>query len=437
MNRPDGRPAPEARPPAGRPDVIVVGGGVIGVACAHYLSAAGSSVTVIDQATIGGACSGGNCGYVCPSHVLPLTEPGAVGVAIKSLFTPRAPFRVKPRLDPALWNWMWQFARRCTHRQMLEAGVHLKAILDASIAEYRRLVRDEGLECQWKETGLLYVLRTERGMRSFAETDRILTDHFGVPAVRLDGAALPGFDPALRPDLAGAYHYPGDASLRPDLLMRSWRDLLAGRGVRFVEGCRLERVRKSGGAVTGLETTLGPLDAERYVFALGGWSPRIAAELACPIPIEQGKGYSVTMRRPDPCPIHPMLFPEHRIGVSPFDDGYRLGSMMEFAGYDTSIPAHRIRQLRESAVPYLVAPCGPGPEETWYGWRPMTWDSLPIVGPVPGLGNALLATGHNMLGVSLATATGRLVAEIATGSDPHLDPTPFSPARFLGGRPAG
>lgn len=415
---------------AGRGDVIVVGGGVIGVACAHYLAAAGLAVTVIDQGGIGGACSSGNCGYVCPSHVLPLTEPGAVGMALKSLFTPNAPFRVKPRLDPALWKWMWEFAKRCTHRQMLEAGRHLQAILDASIAEYRRLVREEGLDCQWTEKGLLYVLRTERGMKAFAETDRLLTDHFGVPAVRLDGAALPAFDPALRSGLAGAFHYPGDASLRPDRLMGSWAGILADRGVRFVDHCRLDAVHRSDGRVTGLETSRGRLRAERYVFAVGAWSPRIAGELGCPIPIEQGKGYSVTMHRPDPCPVHPMLFPEHRVGVSPFHDGYRLGSMMEFAGYDTSIPARRIAQLRESAAPYLVAPVGAGPEETWYGWRPMTWDSLPIIGPVPRLANALLATGHNMLGISLATATGRLVAELVTGSTPHLDPAPFSPDRF-------
>lgn len=423
-------PSSPVASPAERPDVIVVGAGVIGVACAHYLAASGLRVTVIDQGTIGGACSGGNCGYICPSHVLPLTEPGAVGVALRSLFNPSAPFRVKPRLDPALWNWMWQFARRCTHRQVLEVGVHLKAILDASLAEYRRLVVEEPLDCQWRDTGLLYVLRSRHGMDAFAKTDELLTEHFGVPAVRIEGDALPAFDPSLRADLAGGYHYPGDASLRPDQLMRAWSGRLLARGVRFVEQCRLEVIARANGRVTGLETTLGTLTADRYVFALGGWSPRIAGQLGCPIPIEQGKGYSVTMRRPDPCPRYPMLFPEHRIGVSPFDDGYRLGSMMEFAGYDTSIPARRIEQLRESAKPYLVAPCGPGPEESWYGWRPMTWDSLPIIGAVPDVANAYLATGHNMLGMSLATATGRLVAELMSGGSPHLDPAPYSPRRF-------
>ena len=125
-----------------------------------------------------------------------------------------------------------------------------------------------------------------------------------------------------------------------------------------------------------------------------------------------------------------MLFPEHKVGVSPFDQGFRLGSMMEFTGYDTSIPKHRIQQLRDSARPYLRASVDGEAKETWYGWRPMTWDSLPIIGPTPRFDNAFLATGHNMLGLSLAPSTGRLIAELITGESTHIDVSPFSPQRF-------
>jgi D-amino-acid dehydrogenase len=410
--------------------VIVVGAGIIGIACAHYLSQAGLHVTVIDKGTIAGACSHANCGYICPSHVLPLTEPGAIGEAIKSLFNPRAPFRVKPRLSPALWNWMWQFAQRCNHQQMLTAGKHLQAILDASISEYRRLIPEHSLECEWKENGLAYVLQTEHGMRKFAETDRLLTDHFGVPARRIEGPELPSFDPALKPGLAGAFHYPGDASVRPDLLNSQWAECLRDKQVRFIEHCELQAIHKSGGRVTSLQTSQGNMEADRFIIATGAWSSCLSSELECRIPIQPGKGYSITMSKPEQCPQYPILFPEHKVGVSPFDGGYRLGSMMEFSGYDTSIPKHRIEQLRDSAKPYLVAPVSGTAQETWFGWRPMTWDSLPIIGPVPRLANVLLATGHNMLGLSLAPATGRLIAEMVTGKETHIDAAPFSPDRF-------
>jgi D-amino-acid dehydrogenase len=409
---------------------IVVGSGIVGIACAHYLRESDLQVTIIDRGTIAGACSHANCGLICPSHLLPLTQPGSVRAALKSLFTPHAPFRIKPRLSPALWSWLWQFARRCNHRQLLIAAGQLKALLDASMTEYRRLVAEQPLECEWKESGLLNVLLTDRGMHAFAEEDRLISEHFGLSARRIEGSELPAFDPSLKPGLAGAFYYEGDASLRPDRLNVSWAARLRERGVKFLEQCELRRIVTSGGRITTLQTSQGEMTAQFVVVATGAWSGRLARDLGCRIPVQPGKGYSVTMARPVPCPRYPMLFPEHRVAVSPFEHGYRLGSMMEFAGFDATIPARRIEQLRTSAEPYLVAPYAAIEHERWYGWRPMTCDSLPIIGRVPGLENAYLATGHNMLGVSLAPATGRLIAELVTNVPPHVDPAPYSPARF-------
>jgi D-amino-acid dehydrogenase len=313
---------------------------------------------------------------------------------------------------------------------MLSAGNHLRAILDSSLREYRRLVREESLDCEWKENGLLYVLRTAHGMAEFAKTARLIKDEFGLAARRIEGEQLPSFDQALRHGLAGAFHYEQDVSVRPDLLNASWSRRLQSQGVSFIEQCRLEQIRTQRGNIIALATSRGEMSADRIVFAMGAWSPCLSSQLKCPIPIEPGKGYSVTMSRPHPCPCHPMLFPEHRVGVSPFEKGYRLGSLMEFAGYDSTIPSHCIQQLQESATPYLAVSSPCGALQTWYGWRPMTWDSLPIIGRVPELRNAYLATGHNMLGLSLAAATGKLIAELIDGRVPHIDPAPYSPRRF-------
>lgn len=410
--------------------IFIVGAGIVGIACAHYLSKAGFRVTVIDQDIVAGACSNGNCGYICPSHVLPLTEPGALRMGLKSLFNPRAAFRIHPSLRPALWKWMWQFARRCNHRQMLAAAPPLKAMLDSSLLEYKRLMDEEQLACEWHEDGLLYVFESTDALRHFADTDRLLTEHFGVSAVRIGGDALPSFDAALKPGLAGAFHYTGDASVRPDLLNQAWVERLRQCGVEFVEQCSLKGVQRQAGLIMALETSKGTFEADRYVFATGAWSSRLEPLLGCRIPVEPGKGYSMTMARPAICPKHPMLFPEKKVAVSPFEQGYRLGSMMEFTGFDSSIPSHRIQQLRDSAVPYLVEPYTDEVLDTWYGWRPMTWDSLPIVGSVPALENAYLATGHNMLGMTLAPATGLLLTEIMMNLSPHIDPQPYSPDRF-------
>ena len=410
--------------------VAIVGGGIVGIACAHYLSRAGHAVTVLDQDRIGGGCSHGNCGHICASHVLPLNEPANLLAALGSLVNPRAPFRVRPQWRPALLRWLWEFARRCNHRHALSAGSAMKSILDASIQEYETLFDVPEFEAQWQPLGMLYVLRTRRGMARFAAQDAMLRDTFGVSARRLEGGELPEFDPALRPDLAGGFLYESDAFLRPDALTRNWSRRLASHGVRFEENRPVQGVDTEAGEIKRLRTDTGEVTADHYVFAGGAWSTALAAKLGCRLPIEPGKGYSITTTRPGTCPRHAMMFAEHRVAATPFQDGLRLGSMMEFTGFDATIPPGRIRQLIDSARRYLQEPVGDEVLETWCGWRPMTWDSLPVIGAVPGLANGVLATGHHMLGVTMAPATGRLVAEIIGRQPTHIDPAPFSPGRF-------
>lgn len=411
-------------------DVLIVGGGIIGIACAHYLAEADRQVTVIERGTLASACSQGNCGYICPSHILPLTELKTVWSGIKSLPNPSAAFRIRPSLRPELWFWLMQFVRHCGHKQILTAGTALKALLESSSDEFRKLLASDELECEWQQKGLLYVFKEAAAMEAFAKTDRFIAEHFGVSATRIDGAALPAIDDAIRSGLTGAFHYPEDSSIRPDRLNEQWIQSLRKKGVEFIEHCTLTAVEKTDGTVSALATSKGRFSAEAYVFATGAWSAKLAPLLGCRIPIEPGKGYSVTMKRPSRCPSHPMLFPEKHVGVSPFEKGYRLGSMMEFSGFDTSIPAHRIEQLRKAAEDYLVEPHTMEILETWFGWRPMTWDSLPIIGQVPNLKNSYLATGHNMLGLATSTGSGLLLSEIIQGKAPHIDPEPYSPARF-------
>ncbi|MEP2988673.1 MAG: FAD-dependent oxidoreductase [Parasphingorhabdus sp.] len=415
---------------SGQEAVIIIGGGIIGISCAHYLVDAGYKVTVIEQGTIAGACSHGNCGYICPSHVLPLTTSDAIWDAARSLFNSAATFRVKPRFDAAFVSWMWQFVKRCNQRDMLKAAGHLHAILSSSMAEYHKLLGEDEMGSQWRRSGLMYVFQTEVGLSDFANTDELLTDQFGVTARRIESAELPELDVALRPDLAGAYLYEGDASIRPDRLSKAWTEKLIRAGVQFVEGCTFLGLEKKTDAVSQIITSHGTMQADHFVLATGAVSAKLAKHFGTDIPIEPGKGYSITMEKPQDGPEYPMLLPEHHVGVTPFDDGLRLGSMMEFVGYDRSIPKSRLQQLRQSTQLYLQSQLPTTNLEEWYGWRPMTWDSLPIIGQVPGFANAYLATGHNMLGLTLAPATGKLISETVQRQTPHIDPEPFSPDRF-------
>ena len=404
---------------------IVIGGGVIGTACAEYLLRAGLNVTIIDRDKFGAACSGGNCGLLCPSHVLPLAEPGAVWQTAKMMLKRRSPFRVKPRFDPSLWGWFLSFARRCNRRDMLAAATGIHAMLGSATAEYDRLFTELDLECEHQTRGLLFVYRTPSKLEHFAETNALLAESFATPAKRLSGEELTEFEPALKPGLAGAWWYADDSHLRPDSLMRSWRQSLESRGVSVAEGCEL-----LGFGDGMIRTSSGEMTADVFVLAAGALTRKFAGELGCRLPIQPGKGYSLTMPRPGICPTVPMLLMEDKVAVTPFESGYRLGSMMEFVGYDETIKAERLALLRDSAGGYLHEPTSEPVESQWYGWRPMTYDGLPIVDRSPKRPGVWVAAGHNMLGLSMAPATGRLVAELATGAEPHIDPGPYGAGRF-------
>lgn len=410
--------------------VIAVGGGVIGVACAYFLARSGRKVTLLDQGKVGDGCSHANCGLVCPSHVLPLAAPGAVRSALKALIQRNAAFSIRPRFDPALWSWLIHFARRCNHNDMIAAGHAIQTLLNSSRQLYDDLIKHETLDCDWEHRGLLFVFQTTAALDHYAETDRLLRESFGVPARRLDGAALVDLEPALKPGLAGAWYYEADGHLRPDRLMSSWHRALEKYGVQVVENCTVHSIRQMTGKAQALITSEGELSADAFVIATGALTPLLAPQLQCSIPIQPGKGYSITMARPARCPSIPLIFEEHRVVATPFKSGYRLGSTMEFAGYDATLSRSRLELLREGARHYLHEPFGEPVEEEWFGWRPMTYDSKPIIDRCPTMNNVIIAAGHNMLGLSMAPATGKLVTEMLNQQETHIDPAPYSVRRF-------
>lgn len=410
--------------------VIVVGAGVVGAACAHFLVRSGWSVTIIDKGAFGQGCSHANCGFVCPSHVLPLAEPGAVGRTLKAMLRKDSPFYIKPRLDFALWGWLTRFMARCKPHYVLEAGKAIQALLHSSRRLYDELVQKGGLDCEWQARGMLFVFQTQKALDHYAESDRYMREHFDTGAERIDSDRLQTMEPALKSGLPGGYYYPTDAHLRPDRLMSSWKWNLAAQGVQILEQCAFQGLVGEPGRVRAVKTGQGEIAADAVVLATGAWTPLLNQALGCQVPIQPGKGYSLTMPRPARCPTYPLIFEEHRVAVTPMATGYRLGSTMEFAGYDATLNPRRLALLKAGAEHYLQTPHSEPVEEEWYGWRPMTPDSLPIIGPTPAYANVLLAAGHNMLGLSMAPATGQLIAELLNGAKPHLDPAPYAVTRF-------
>lgn len=411
--------------------VTIIGGGVVGAACAYFLRRANCDVTIIEQHQFGSGCSHANCGFVCPSHVLPLATPAVLKEGIVSLFRPNGPLRVAPRFDLALWSWLWQFARNCYRSQTILSAKAIHALLQSSRGLFDQIIKDERLTCEWETRGILFVFASEKHFNKYQLVNQRLLSEFGIGAERLDRDALLTREPSLRDGLPGGWYFDTDAHLKPDRLMSELKALLSRQGVSILENSPVTGFTISGTKITAIRISDSEVPTDQVVIAAGAWSPILSRQLGFRLPIQPGKGYSITFSKPDVSPKQPLIFEEHRVAITPFRDSLRVGSTMEFAGYDTTLNHRRLNYLLDVANSYLCTPLTGSVLHRWYGWRPMTPDSVPIIDRSPAFSNLFLATGHNMLGVAMAPATGKLLAELLTNSTPHLDPAPYSMKRFL------
>jgi D-amino-acid dehydrogenase len=414
---------------ARRSDVLVLGGGVIGLSCALYLLRAGRSVAILEQGMAGGAASHGNCGTITPSHAMPLAMPGMIGQALRWLFKPDAPFRIAPRLDFALLEWLLQFAHRCNWNDFKRITASKAPLLRLSRQALEDLVRIEQLDCEFEKTGTLNVYRDARAFKQSSWLPRALTE-CGLPIEILDGACCRELEPALNDSIVGGYRNPLDAHLRPERYAAELVRAVKAKGGEIHESTKITSLRVDSGRVVSVDTEHSRFSGRDVVLALGAWSPLLARQLDMRIPIQPGKGYSITYARPQCSPRIPLALKERAVCVTAWGSGYRLGSTMEFAGYDDLLNRTRLDALRRGAAEYLREPEGPQVIEEWYGWRPMTYDDLPILGRAQRVQNLVLATGHGMLGVTMSAATGLLISEMICGQPLSLESAPFSPARF-------
>lgn len=412
-----------------RADVLILGGGVVGLSCAWFLQQQGRRVTVLERGRIGGGASHGNCGTLTPSHAAPLAMPGMIGKALRMMGRKDAPFHVAPRLDLELLHWMARFAARCNWTDFNAANRSKAAILTHSRALIGELVAAQSLQCGFAERGTLYVFRQQQALDEFAWHARSLRE-VGIAVEERGGAELRAMEPCLRDTVIGGVFHPGDAQLRPDRFVAELARIVRAAGARVVDNTAAEDFLLEGDRIAAVKTAAGLEYGDEIVLALGAWSPQLGRRLDLRIPVQPGKGYSITYARPQQATRIPLILKEDSVCVTAWDDGYRLGSTMEFAGYDESMNRLRLDALRRGAARYLHEPEGPRVSEEWWGWRPMTWDDLPILGRAARWRNLSLATGHGMLGVSMSAASGQLIAETLCGKATTLDAKPYSPQRF-------
>jgi D-amino-acid dehydrogenase len=400
-------------------DVIVVGGGAIGVSAAYELARAGCAVTLLERAeTLAAECSAGNTGIISPGHSTPLANPDALRDALRSLIGRDVSLSLRPRLDTL--GWLARFASSSRAERAEHGRQALEAISRASLELHAEL---GALGTTFERRGLLYLCETADAR------DRVHRSLGGDTSRALSASAARTLEPALGTGIAGGVFHPDEAYVNPVRFVAATGEAASAAGARLRTGVRVRSLRRRGGSLL-VETSAGEFGTERAVLAAGAWSKALARSLGVFIPLIAGKGHHVDFAPGPGDPRMPILLDEARLAVAPFEDRIRIAGRVELTGLDPSISTREIGAIHAAASRLLPALAGRTVLETWAGLRPCTPDGLPIIGRPAAAPELVIATGHAMKGVALAPVTARLVAELVTGEPPSHELAAFSPDRF-------
>ena len=415
-----------------RTSVVVVGGGVIGLACAWELTRAGADVTVIERDAVGSGVSRGNTGWVVPSMTSPLPAPGMVREGVRQLVTRGDAFVLRPSLDPAFVRWLWRFWRSSSPARF-GAGVRALLALNRRTLELFDAYRAAGIRFEMHTTGLLIAARTLAGLRQYDEVFRRLRalGYEGGEPDQLDRNSLVELEPALdRRNVEAGLHARVDGYVRPEDLMRGLTERLREEGTQILEGRELVELRSDPDGWT-VTTNDGELRAPKVVIAAGLASTGLLARFGARVAVQPARGYSVTIAGRGVPPRHALYLAEAKLGLSPYREGVRIAGVFELGASRAEAPSGAGERLLAAARPYLDGwrPETDEPLVTWAGLRPATADGLPLIGALPGHDGLFVASGHGMLGVTLAPATAAFLAPLVLEGRTAAELEPFDPGR--------
>ena len=416
--------------------VIVIGGGVIGLCSAYYLMRAGHTVTIVERGKPNhDSCSLGNAGMVTPSHFVPLAAPGMVALGLKMMVNPRSPFYIRPRFNADLFRWAWGFYRAANAAHVQRSAPILRdlnlASRDCYAELHARMHAEPETDFGMVKRGLLMLCKTEQRLHEEAEMVE-MAHKLGLSAEVLTAKQAAERDPHIVMDIVGAVYFPQDCHLIPQRFVAGITRELDRNGANWQWNTEVTGWRTEGSRIIAIQTTQGDLTADEFVLAGGAWSGQTVKALGLNLPMQAGKGYSLTLEEPRQLPSLCSICTEARVAVTPMGKTLRFAGTMEVAGLDASINPKRIEGI-VAAIPRYFPAFRPDDFQdlpAWSGLRPCSPDGLPYLGRPAKFANLCLATGHAMMGMSLGPITGKLVAEILSAQPSSLDLTLLSPDRY-------
>ncbi|MBX6328822.1 MAG: FAD-binding oxidoreductase [Pseudolabrys sp.] len=412
-----------------RSDAVVLGAGIVGVSVALHLARRGLSVALVERAGIGEQTSYGNAGVIEANTVFPPAFPTDPGALLRIIFKRASEANYHLAFLPRIFPWLMAFRAASRPERLAETARLIRPLYARALAEHEVLMAESGASGYLRKTGWLKVYRSERSFAALKHELDVAAE-LGLPLRQLDVAEAQALEPALQPVFRRAVFWPQAASVSNPLgVTRAYAARFAALGGLTLAGDARSLHRT--GRVWRVETASGSLDAPEAVIALGPWASDVLEPLGIRLPLAVKRGYHRHFRARGTATLaRPVLDADVGYLITPMEQGLRITTGAEFAARDAPPTPVQFDRLMPKARELF--PLGERADDrTWLGARPCFPDSRPVIGRAPGRRGLWLAVGHAHWGLTLAAATGRLLAELIAGETPFCDPTPYRAERFL------
>ena len=421
---------------------IVIGAGIVGASTAYELALRGVQVTLVEAREGAGlGTSYANGGQLSACEVAPWAGPEIPWLVLRWLGRADAPFRLRPKMDPEQWLWLFKFFMRCrasARAERIPPNLEIALLTRARLAAYEREFATAGapLDFERKEKGILRIFRDSHALKE-AERESAIIGSIGVEQKLLTPVECAAVEPALasvmqRGDIAGGLYAASDGSGDAHLFSRRIADGAARLGVTFLRATAVTRIITDGGKVRGAETAQGAVEADAVVIAAGTETRALLAPFGIRSYIYPLKGYSVTLPAPEGNAPEVSITDEARkIVISRLGDRIRAAGQAEVGGYGLTLEPARARSVLD-ALEGVLPQIGPAREsaEFWCGLRPMTPDGSPVIGEVPGITGLFINSGHGTLGWTLGPGSAAALTSLICDAAPQPDLSCFKITRF-------
>ncbi|CAM1373148.1 NAD(P)/FAD-dependent oxidoreductase [Tenacibaculum xiamenense] len=411
-------------------NVLIIGGGIIGLSSAYYLQKQGHKVTVIDQSDLTSGASHVNAGIITPSHIIALAAPGVINKGIKWMFSSTSPLSIKPTLNPDFLRWAWLFKKASTKQKVEKSIPIIKNINVFSQELYEDIRNSSDFNFYYQKKGLMMFYQSDKmGEEEWIVGKKAIQE--GLLVEHLSASEAQQLQPKAKLNIKGAVYYHSDSHTTPSDFMKEFTSYLLKNGVNIITNEKVISVNISGKKASSIQTKKQQIHFDELVMASGSWTPILAKQLGLRVPVVAGKGYRINVKKDTGITI-PAILTEAKVAVTPMDGFTRFAGNMELAGINHKINTKRVRAIAQSSERYYsdLKIDEEFINDADYGLRPCSPDGLPYIGKLSSFNNVTIATGHAMMGWSLGPATGKLVSELISEKKTSIDVSPFEVERY-------